>query len=80
MGERTSKTAFGETRKPFFHKHSGFDTIPEQYQEVKEKTTELYGKGKDTVLSFIEDKPLTSLLIAGGVGFVLSLFAMHKKD
>jgi ElaB/YqjD/DUF883 family membrane-anchored ribosome-binding protein len=51
-----------------------------KYEELKDKTSEIYEESKDTVIHFIQTKPLTSILMAAGVGFILSLLRSHPKD
>ena len=57
------------------------------YQQVKDSACQMYEEGKkkvsnvqdyleehsDELIKSIKDKPLTSLLIAGGIGYALSL-------
>ncbi|KTC64990.1 Uncharacterised protein (plasmid) [Legionella adelaidensis] len=61
------------------------ESLPDYYHEIREKTAELYEQSKDKILNFIEEKPITSLFIAGGVGLLLSLVitnaaSKNKKD
>lgn len=67
------------------------DKVEEFYHHTKDKAGELYEEGKrkvcdaqhnlkecsDEIVKYVKEKPLTSLLIAGGVGFILS--ALLKK-
>jgi ElaB/YqjD/DUF883 family membrane-anchored ribosome-binding protein len=64
-------------KAPIQSKH---ENLGEHYEDIKQKTTELYEESKDTVLNFIQHKPLTSILLAAGVGFVLSLIRSSTKD
>ena len=62
------------------------DQVDAVYKQVKEKANDLYTEGKRTVceahdylneyaddlVKHVKEKPLTSLLIAGGIGFILS--------
>lgn len=56
------------------------EQLHDRYQEAKELTNEYYEEGRDKVLHFVEQKPLASLLIAGGVGLLISLLVLNKKS
>ena len=61
------------------------------YHEIKHKAEEFYEEGKKTmcdardhlkeyseeVVDYVKEKPISSLLIAGGIGFILA--ALLKK-
>ena len=67
------------------------DKVEDFYHHTKDKASELYDEGKkkicdaqnkikecsDELIKHVKEKPLTSLLIAGGIGFILS--ALLKK-
>lgn len=67
------------------------EQIHDTYQEIKDKAEGFYNESMKTVceardhvkeysedlLNQVKDKPLTSLLIAGGIGFILA--ALLKK-
>lgn len=94
QGKSQSKSGYGSpkrgsTSSSTYHKtmddlEDSMESMPEYYQEIKEKTAELYEQSKDKILHFIEEKPITSLFIAGGVGLLLSILitnaASRKKD
>ncbi|KTC89246.1 MULTISPECIES: DUF883 family protein [Legionella] len=64
----------------------GIDQADAMYKQAKDKANELYEEGKqavcdaqdyfkestDNLIRHVKENPLTSLLIAGGVGFILS--------
>ncbi|KTD36342.1 hypothetical protein Lnau_1326 [Legionella nautarum] len=64
----------------------GIEQVDAKYKHAKDKANELYEEGKqavcdaqdclkeytDNLVKHVKEKPLTSLLIAGGIGFILS--------
>jgi ElaB/YqjD/DUF883 family membrane-anchored ribosome-binding protein len=61
------------------------DAAQEKLGEVRENATEFYEQGRDKICGvggmfthFVREKPVKSLLIAVGIGFVLGRFSRNR--
>ena len=61
------------------------DAAHETIEQMQDNASELYDQGKDkarraarSLEQFIAEQPLTSILIAGGVGLLLGRFWKHR--
>lgn len=72
--------------------NDGKEQAEELYHHVRDKAHEMYEEGKkgvceveehikeyaDDIIGYIKEKPVTSVLIAGGIGFILSALLKHR--
>jgi len=70
----------------------GKEKLGDVYNKAKRKTNKVYAVGKKTALKIpnklkkqtktviktLEKKPLTTLLVAGGIGLIMGLFMINK--
>ena len=61
------------------------DAAQETFEQMQDDASELYDQGRDTARraarsleQYIAEQPLTSMLIAGGVGLLLGRFWKHR--
>jgi len=61
------------------------DAAQEKFEQMQDNASELYDEGRDTARraarsleQYIAEQPLTSMLIAGGVGLLLGRFWKHR--